>query len=85
MLVQILYLSLLHNQNRKAMKTQTNISDFSFKFSGYGHYEVTYISPITGKKWTTITSNMPLIDDTKNSDDPKVKDLELLKYTCKNR
>lgn len=67
------------------MKTLISISDFSFKFSGYGHYEVTYTSKITGRKWTTVTSNMPLIDATKNSDSPKIKDLVALKYYCKNK
>lgn len=46
-------------------------SDFYFKFAGYGHYEVTYVSPATNKKFKTITHNMPLIDLTKNSDNPK--------------
>lgn len=63
------------------MKTQ--LTHFSFKHSGYGHYEVTYTSPITGKKWTATTSNMPLIDATKNSDEPKQKDLNELKRVCK--
>lgn len=46
-------------------------SDFSFMPSGYGHYKVTYTSPVTGKKWTTVTNDMPLIDATKNADEPK--------------
>ena len=64
--------------------TKISISDFSFSFSGYGHYKVTYTSPVTGKKWQTVTSNMPLIDATKNADEPKRKDLEELKYLVKN-
>ena len=64
--------------------TKISISDFSFSFSGYGHYKVTYTSPLTGKKWSTVTNNMPLIDDTKNAEEPKRKDLELLKYLVKN-
>jgi hypothetical protein len=63
---------------------KTSISDFSFLLSGYGHYKVTYISPITGKKWTTVTNNMPLIDATKNADEPKQKDLNQLKKVCKS-
>ena len=63
------------------MKTQ--LSDFTFKPSGYGYYEVTYTSPITGKKWTVTTSNMPLIDATKNTDEPKQKELNILKRVCK--
>ena len=66
------------------MKTkQISISDFSFSFAGYGHYKVTYTSPITGKRWSTITNNMPLIDVTKNSDNPKKVDLIRLKNACK--
>lgn len=66
------------------MKTQINLSDFSFKFVGHGHYEVTYTSPVTGKSWSRITVNMPLIDATKNADNPKIKDLNNLKSICKS-
>ena len=67
------------------MKTKKNsISDFSFSFAGHGHYKVTYTSPVTGKSWSTVTNNMPLIDDTKNADKPKIKDLITLKYLVKN-
>lgn len=62
---------------------KTRLSDFEFQFSGHGHYKVTYTSPVTGKQWTTTTSDMPLIDETKNSDDPKQKDLNELKRLCK--
>ena len=65
------------------MKTTISIYDFSFKFSGYGHYEVTYTSPSTKKTWSTVTNNMPLIDATKNSDSPKKSDLIRLKNACK--
>ena len=66
------------------MKTTISINDFSFSFAGHGHYQVTYTSPVTGKCWTAITNNMPLIDLTKNADEPKQKDLEALKYLIKN-
>jgi hypothetical protein len=66
------------------MKTKISISDFSFQVSGYGHYMVTYTSPVTGKQWKTLTNNMPLIDATKNADQPKIKDLKRLMFTCKN-
>lgn len=65
------------------MKNKINLSDFIFKFAGYGHYQVTYTSPVTRKEFTVTTNNMPLIDLTKNSDDPKIKDLEQLKRLCK--
>jgi hypothetical protein len=67
------------------MKTQkTTKSDFQFLHSGNGHYKVFYISPTTGKTWTKITDNMPLIDATYNEDKPKRQDLEILKFICKN-
>jgi hypothetical protein len=67
------------------MKTnKISISDFDFTFSGYGHYRVTYTSPVTGKSWTTVTNDMPLIDSTKNSDEPKKNDLETLKRIAKS-
>lgn len=65
------------------MKPSISIYDFSFSPSGFGHYRVTYTSPITGKSWWNITSNMPLIDATKNADSPKIKDLNILKRVCK--
>lgn len=66
------------------MKNSIKLSDFSFQFSGCGHYKVTYTSPVTGKSWTATTNNMPLIDATKNADDPKKVDLNELKNVCKN-
>lgn len=62
---------------------KTSKSDFTFIKSGNGHYQVTYQSPITNKKWWKITDNMPLIDAIKNEDKPKRKDLEILKFICK--
>jgi len=59
-------------------------TDFNFEFTGYGHYRVTYTSPKTGKQWKCTTSNMQLIDDTKNADKPKLKDLNTLKSLCKS-
>jgi hypothetical protein len=61
-----------------------SIYHFAFTFAGHGHYKVTYTSPKTGKQWTRTTDNMQLIDDTKNSDSPKIKDLNRLKSVCKN-
>ena len=66
------------------MKNRIKLSDFSFLYAGYGHYKVTYTSETTGKKWTATTNNMPLIDATKNSDEPKKYDLEHLKTICKS-
>lgn len=66
------------------MKTTILLSDFRFIPTGYGHYKVTYTSPVTGKSWTATTNNMPLIDLTKNADEPKRKDLEKLRKLVKN-
>jgi hypothetical protein len=70
---------------RDKRKVKTNISDFSFEMRGYGQYLVTYTSPVTGKSWTAKTNDMPLIDATKNADEPKRCDLEQLKRVCKNQ
>ena len=63
---------------------KTTLRDFDFTFAGYGHYKVTYTSPKTGKQWSATISDMELVDNTKNSDNPKRKDLEMLKFICKN-
>jgi hypothetical protein len=65
------------------MRTQISIHDFYFLQTGYGHYKVTYTSPVTGKEWSIITTNTPLIDATKNVDYPKIKNLIELKKVCK--
>lgn len=52
---------------------KTTIYDFDFEIAGHGHYKVTYTSPATGKRWTTTTNNMPLIDATKNAEEPNVR------------
>lgn len=66
------------------MKSKTEIWDFEFKSVGFGHYDVTYTSPTTGKQWTKTISDMRIIDATKNEDEPKRKDLNHLKWLCKN-
>lgn len=65
------------------MAQRISIYDFTFEFAGYGHYKVTYTSPATGKEWSRTTSDMQLIDATKNADEPKRKDLEELKRFVK--
>ena len=62
---------------------KTEITDFTFVPAGYGRYKVTYTSPVTGKQWTKTTNNMPLIDATKNADEPRRKDLNELKRLLK--
>lgn len=63
---------------------KTKITDFNFQIEGYGRYKVTYTSPSTGKQWSTIINDMTIIDATRNSDKPKQKDLDALKWRCKN-
>lgn len=58
--------------------------DFDFKPAGYGLYKVTYTSPTTGHKWSKTTTDMPLIDATRNAPEPRRKDLEQLKRLCKS-
>nr|DAT65173.1 MAG TPA: hypothetical protein [Caudoviricetes sp.] len=65
------------------MGTKIEKTDFEFRFAGYGHYKVTYQSPVTGKKWTKTINDMPLIDATKNEESPKRKDLEILRRRVK--
>lgn len=66
------------------MRKKINITDFGFSFEGYGHYRVTYESPITFRRWSALVNNMPLIDSTKNADDPKRCDLENLRRVVKS-
>lgn len=58
--------------------------DFDFEFAGRGHYKVTYTSPVTGKKWTCTTDDMPLIDETKREEEPTQVALKRLKNKCKH-
>ena len=51
------------------------LAQFDFAQAGYWHVRVTYTSPVTGKRWEKVTNNMKLIDNTKNADLPKRKDL----------
>lgn len=65
------------------MKAKISIYDFSFTLVGYGQYAVEYTSPVTGRKWSNHVTDMELIDATKNSDSPKIKDSNALKFVCK--
>ena len=67
------------------MKNTIKLTDFSFLPSGHGHYKVTYKSPKTGRQWQRVTNDMELIDETKNAENPKKKDLKILKQFCKNQ
>ena len=60
-----------------------NISNFNFYFCSYGHYKVTYTNELNGKQYSRTTTDMELIDSTKNAEHPKQKDLQRLKKICK--
>jgi hypothetical protein len=62
---------------------RTKLTDFTFRFKNRGAYTITYTSPKTGKTWKKYITNMGIMDKTKNADEPKLKDLELLKYIVK--
>jgi hypothetical protein len=65
------------------MKNIISKYDFKFNQCGYGQWYVTYISPATHKEWKSYTTDSILIDATKNTDFPKIKDLNHLKKICK--
>lgn len=67
------------------MRTKVRLSDFSFIKKGYGLYRVIYESPVTGKCWSTMINDMTLIDATLNADEPTAKNLNMLKWMCKNK
>jgi len=73
----------MFNQKFVVMAISISLSDFSFRFVSYGRYEVVYCSPVTGKQWKCTTTDMQLIDATKNEEYPKIKDLNILKRVCK--
>lgn len=58
-------------------------TEFKIQFISYGHYRVIYTSPKTGREWSRVTDNTPLIDAVKGVEDPRQKDMEMLKKLCK--
>lgn len=62
---------------------RTELRHFKFTKTGYGHYEVVYTSPKTGKQWKCTTDDMHLIDHTLGSDNPNQNELNILKRRCK--
>ena len=66
------------------MKNTISIHDFNFLQIGYGQWIVYYTSPNTHKIWKAYTTDSILIDATKNTDWPKIKDLNHLKKICKS-
>ena len=66
------------------VKQAVLIDPNAFKFTGAGHYLVTYTSPTTLKQFSKTITDMQLIDATKNADELLLqKDLEHLKSVCK--
>jgi hypothetical protein len=59
-----------------------DLSAFSFRFSGYGHYKVCYTT-MRGDYYVNTIDDMTLIDATKNAEWAKVKDIEALRDACK--
>lgn len=51
------------------MNTQKLKDRVSYNFSGHGHYKVTII--FRGKKYTSITTNMPAIDRVGDNDNKR--------------
>lgn len=69
----------------RRMGIKISMRDFRFATAGYGHIKVTYISPVTGKRWSKTINNTSLLDETLYSENPKKKDLVRLKKECKGR
>lgn len=60
-----------------------DLSCFSFRFAGYGHYRVTYTTPIRGDYWIATINDMSLIDATKNAESVKAVDIRHLRDAVK--
>ena len=45
-----------------------DLSQFTFRFVGAGHYMVTYTTPSRGDYWRALITDTTLIDATKNAD-----------------
>lgn len=43
---------------------------FDFRFADFGQYVVTYTTPTRGDYWRARITDMSLIDETKNADEP---------------
>ena len=59
-------------------KSRASISDFKFITAGYGHFLVRFTDPATGQTYQRITDEMPLIDATKNADEPSQSNIDKL-------
>lgn len=75
------YVSLYGKRPDAPKRKPITIYDFDFTLVGYGRYKVTYTNP-SGREYTATITDMTVIDATKNSDSPKVKDLKELRNLC---
>lgn len=57
---------------------------FDFRFAGCGQYIVTYTTQTRGDYWCARITDMQLIDDTKNADDPTQAAFRRLRDAVKN-
>lgn len=62
-----------------------DLSCFSFKFAGAGHYWVTYTTPWRGDYWKALITDMTIIDATKNAEWAKGVDIEHLRNVVKRK
>lgn len=60
-----------------------DLHNFTFVFTGYGHYKVTYKHDVHDDYWCATISDMTLIDATKNADCAKLKDIVALYQSIK--
>lgn len=60
-----------------------DLSCFSFRFVGTGHYKVTYTTPYRGDYWVALITDMTLIDATKNAEYAKSTDIQRLRGVVK--
>jgi hypothetical protein len=44
------------------------IGEFNFRFVGHGHYRISFNSPITGKEWSKVTTDMEIVDEFKGTE-----------------
>ena len=61
-----------------------DLSQFSFNFSGYGHYRVVYTTPSMRYMYIATISDMTVIDATKNAECAKLDDILNLRRICVN-
>jgi hypothetical protein len=62
-----------------------DLSAFTFKQVGHGHYKVTYTTPIRGDYWIATINDMTLIDATKNVEYARGSDIKRLMDVVKQK